>query len=213
MATHYEVLEIEPGAAPERVRLAYHDQARVWHPDRYSSADGPRADEAEVRMRRINEAWRVLSDPVTRKAYDASLVAPVVRVARREPTRIDPHLLDPELLRARARAAERTVEERQKAVVRVAPFVALVVLLIAVLVLASNVRGDSSDRVETTVPGPAVPFEPGACIRVLSEGVIEVPGCDGIYQGRLIGVRTSEGECVERTVSEVGYQDLVLCLQ
>lgn len=67
---HYEVLGAPPTASHEELRRAYLRQARRHHPDRASTADTTARAAAERRMRDVNEAWRVLSDPVSRAAYD-----------------------------------------------------------------------------------------------------------------------------------------------
>jgi hypothetical protein len=71
--THYEVLGVAPDAPAGEVRAAFVSLARRHHPDYFaSSAAAVRAD-AEQRMRAINEAWTVLSDPGRRAAYDRQL--------------------------------------------------------------------------------------------------------------------------------------------
>jgi molecular chaperone DnaJ len=68
---HYEILGVDRRADLAEIRTAYRRLARHLHPDtRGSAASGP---ESEA-MSRINEAWRVLSDPARRRAYDETLV-------------------------------------------------------------------------------------------------------------------------------------------
>lgn len=66
IASYYDVLGVAPDAPPELIRSAYRDRARQHHPDRTIAAD---ADA----MSRINEAYRVLSDPSLRLTYDRSI--------------------------------------------------------------------------------------------------------------------------------------------
>lgn len=66
--THYDELGIGPGASIGEVRDAYRRLAREYHPDR-TAASAAGSD----RMPRINEAYRVLSDPARRAVYDAGL--------------------------------------------------------------------------------------------------------------------------------------------
>jgi hypothetical protein len=73
-ANYYEVLAVARGASADEIRAAYRRAARRHHPDR----GGTHAD-----MVRANEAWKVLSDPVRRAAYDAVLTAPADGDARR----------------------------------------------------------------------------------------------------------------------------------
>lgn len=66
MPSHYEVLGVACGASPEAIRAAYRELAKVEHPDVKPSADASR-------MVQINLAFRVLSDPASRAAYDRTL--------------------------------------------------------------------------------------------------------------------------------------------
>lgn len=61
----YRILEVEPSADLESIHAAYRRLARLYHPDL-----NPRPEGAE-RMRAINAAYRVLSEPDLRAAYDA----------------------------------------------------------------------------------------------------------------------------------------------
>ena len=61
----YTTLGIPVGARPDEAARAHRRHAKQFHPD-----VNPGAAAAE-RMRRINEAWRILSDPVRRARYDA----------------------------------------------------------------------------------------------------------------------------------------------
>lgn len=65
IATHYEILGIDPSAPPDRVRAAYRERAREHHPDRSAEPVGT--------MAAVNEAYRVLSDPAKRLEYDRSI--------------------------------------------------------------------------------------------------------------------------------------------
>jgi curved DNA-binding protein CbpA len=62
---HYEVLGVARSAPPEVIRAAYLALAKRYHPDGVS----PDAQ----RIRRINEAWRVLGRPSSRAEYDKAL--------------------------------------------------------------------------------------------------------------------------------------------
>jgi curved DNA-binding protein CbpA len=67
----YEILGVSPQAEDIVIRAAYRALAQRYHPDK--SADS--IEIAASRMRAIQEAYDVLSDPVSRVAYDASLSA------------------------------------------------------------------------------------------------------------------------------------------
>lgn len=64
MQSHYDVLKIALDAPVEVVRAAYRVFAARHHPDRAGAAE-------LALMQRVNEAYRVLSDPALRAAHDA----------------------------------------------------------------------------------------------------------------------------------------------
>ena len=88
---HYERLGIPADASPAEVHLAFRRAAQALHPDRHGDVSTPE-------MAAVNEAWRVLSDPIRRAAYDASLrppqPAPPATVPPPQPVRPDDHLDD-----------------------------------------------------------------------------------------------------------------------
>ncbi len=66
MDDHYKILGIEKSATPEEVKKAYFVMAKKYHPDS--------GDETEVqKFHEVAEAYKILSDPDSRKAYDISL--------------------------------------------------------------------------------------------------------------------------------------------
>jgi curved DNA-binding protein len=67
---HYRTLQVRREAEPEVIERAFKALSRKYHPDA-----GP-ASETEMRTRRmqqINEAYRVLRDPSSRRDYDETL--------------------------------------------------------------------------------------------------------------------------------------------
>jgi DnaJ-class molecular chaperone len=64
----YVILGVSPEDDPDTIRAAYRRLAKRHHPDRV----GP---EGASRFREISEAYNVLSDPVTRRAYNEELRA------------------------------------------------------------------------------------------------------------------------------------------
>jgi curved DNA-binding protein len=67
MAAHgfYEILGVARSASQDEIQRAYRKLARKYHPDVNKDP------EAEERFKEISEAYDVLSDPDTRKRYDA----------------------------------------------------------------------------------------------------------------------------------------------
>lgn len=59
---YYDILDIRPTAGQEEIRAAYHRAARSAHPDAGGTAG---------MFRLVTEAYRTLSDPDLRAAYDA----------------------------------------------------------------------------------------------------------------------------------------------
>jgi curved DNA-binding protein CbpA len=60
---YYEVFELSPAARPDTVHSVYRILARRYHPDNADTGD-------EATFRRLVQAYRVLSDPERRAAYD-----------------------------------------------------------------------------------------------------------------------------------------------
>jgi predicted Zn-dependent protease with MMP-like domain/DnaJ-domain-containing protein 1 len=72
---YYAILGVSAGASLPEIKRAYHREAKRWHPDRYATAEPALYARAERRMRMLTEAYRALSDPEARAAYDATLRA------------------------------------------------------------------------------------------------------------------------------------------
>jgi len=62
---YYGILQVHPAAEKEIIDIAYRRLASKYHPD------VSQVSNAEERMKQINTAYEVLSDPVKRAAYDA----------------------------------------------------------------------------------------------------------------------------------------------
>lgn len=60
---YYEILQVNPKASTETIHRVYRILAQQFHPDNKETGD-------EKRFRQIVEAYRVLSDPEQRAAYD-----------------------------------------------------------------------------------------------------------------------------------------------
>src|SRR5690242_12128948 len=63
----YQVLQLDPAADSDIISTVYRRLALRYHPDRDPS------QEAQVRMRELNQAYAVLKDPEQRERYDAEL--------------------------------------------------------------------------------------------------------------------------------------------
>lgn len=62
----YFVLGIPCGASDRQVRSAYRRLAKRYHPDLHSGVG------ASEQMRRVNQAWEILSTPASRASYDTA---------------------------------------------------------------------------------------------------------------------------------------------
>lgn len=65
---YYEILQVNPKASPETIHRVYRLLAQQFHPDNRETGD-------ERLFRQIVEAYRVLSDPEQRAAYDLNHAA------------------------------------------------------------------------------------------------------------------------------------------
>jgi curved DNA-binding protein CbpA len=65
----YELLGVPPDASAAEITRAYHRRARTVHPDTQGGGE-------PASFRRLEEAYRVLHDPVRRAAYDQALRPP-----------------------------------------------------------------------------------------------------------------------------------------
>jgi DnaJ-class molecular chaperone len=64
----YHILGLAPNVAPEKIKEQFRFLAQAFHPDKHASpAHKARAGEM---LRKITAAYRVLSDPLQRAAYD-----------------------------------------------------------------------------------------------------------------------------------------------
>ncbi|MFA7429834.1 MAG: DnaJ domain-containing protein [Rhodospirillaceae bacterium] len=78
----YRTLGVVPGATADVIKAAYRRRAKVLHPDR-----NPRSD-ARDEFQRLSEAYRTLSDPLARAAYDSGRL----KSAAADPEPYRPHV-------------------------------------------------------------------------------------------------------------------------
>ncbi|HUO85392.1 MAG TPA: J domain-containing protein [Thermoanaerobaculia bacterium] len=91
-ADHYRLLDLQPGASDDEVRRAYRELVRVWHPDRFGQ-DPTLRERAEEKLKRINEAYRIISSsPETPSDPDDDPAVEAWRVRNRRGERRAPHL-------------------------------------------------------------------------------------------------------------------------
>ena len=73
--SYYEILRLPSGAPVADVKAAFHEFALDVHPDRYVEAPPTDAVVASEIFKRGVEAYKVLSNPKARAAYDEGLLA------------------------------------------------------------------------------------------------------------------------------------------
>jgi curved DNA-binding protein CbpA len=74
--SHYEVLELTPGCAADEVEPAYRRALSQLGPNALATYALAAPSETQALQQRLEEAFAVLSEPSSRKAYDRSLAEP-----------------------------------------------------------------------------------------------------------------------------------------
>ncbi|MCH7476640.1 MAG: J domain-containing protein, partial [SAR324 cluster bacterium] len=70
----YDVLKLSTDSSPAEIKTAYHQLLKEYHPDLHSSSSFSWIkEEAEMKSRRIGEAYEVLSNTQRREMYDREL--------------------------------------------------------------------------------------------------------------------------------------------
>ena len=77
MKNYYEILEVSQNASKEVIEKAYKVLAKREHPDLQEESQ---KENAERKMKLINEAYEVLSDDEKRRNYDIELQAEIQRI-------------------------------------------------------------------------------------------------------------------------------------
>ncbi len=67
---YYAALGLQPDATAAEIHHAFRRLAKLWHPDRYTTAPAELRASAERRMRALTRAYAVLGDSMERLAYD-----------------------------------------------------------------------------------------------------------------------------------------------
>jgi hypothetical protein len=132
----YELLEISPHASQDVIQAAYRVLARHYHPDVNASA------EATLRIRQVNAAYRVLSDPRARRSERLTQRTDRVTTTRLSGARrFRVALLRPQEL-AGHRAEERASALNGQAVLGLVVVVAMAAFLLVVLWATFDVPAD-----------------------------------------------------------------------
>ncbi|KAI8930896.1 hypothetical protein NX059_011911 [Plenodomus lindquistii] len=73
MSTHYDTLVLPRGASEDEIKKAYRALQLQHHPDKTKHLDDVERKKSETISKQLNVAYEVLSDPVARRKYDATL--------------------------------------------------------------------------------------------------------------------------------------------
>ena len=71
MENYYKILEVDKDASSETIEKVYKMLVKKYHPDLQNDTDKIAAEE---KIKKINEAYDVLSDPLKREEYNNTLV-------------------------------------------------------------------------------------------------------------------------------------------
>jgi molecular chaperone DnaJ len=163
--THYEVLGISRDASTSQIRTAFRRLARAHHPD--TSATGSAESLAP-----INEAWRVLGDPVLRHAYDRSLAIDDRRPAPAEQWAPSPTLTPP---------PESSFPWRFLAFMAAA---GIGIVLLGVFTYTPSKPGPPDNL-----------LEPGSCVVLEDNGDASEVNCDIAHDGVVERMITADDRC------------------
>jgi CheY-like chemotaxis protein/curved DNA-binding protein CbpA len=72
---HWEVLGVDRGADTARIRAAYHQLAKQYHPDRFTIAEAEAREIADQIFAMVSYAHQILTDDERRRKYEAELAA------------------------------------------------------------------------------------------------------------------------------------------
>ncbi|KNC85909.1 hypothetical protein SARC_01947 [Sphaeroforma arctica JP610] len=67
---HYEVLGVPTTATESQIKKAHRQMVRKWHPDKWQTKGESAQAESNVRFKRVQKAYEILSNYVTRRTYD-----------------------------------------------------------------------------------------------------------------------------------------------
>ncbi|MBC7173086.1 MAG: DnaJ domain-containing protein [Polyangiaceae bacterium] len=87
---YYTLLGVSDDAEVREIKRAFRRFARRYHPDQHVDAPADKREKAMRIYRRGSEAYQVLTDPPSRKAYDEALRRGMVRLTEDVRDRVAP---------------------------------------------------------------------------------------------------------------------------
>lgn len=193
MTSHYDVLGVTPTASYDDIRAAYHRRAQDLHPDRVAQRPPAEQDAARRGMQDLNEAWRVLRDESSRASYDAAM-ARAAAATTDAPTAREQGWDEP------YHSAVAQPGDIAVAFVRAAPWVAIVVVLVAIIVFTAFARHPESPRALI-----------GRCIST-TDGVPHAVPCNEPNDGKVVDVVDAQVACAAGTTPRVMASGHWFCL-
>jgi curved DNA-binding protein CbpA len=125
MADYYQILGLSRSADAAQIKAAFKKLAMRYHPDR-----NPGDKEAEEKFKKINEAYRTLSDPLKKERYDFQFTRVYTTAANRQ------HEINKRRYYSRSRAAESGYYKIDKEYYRIQGLTLLVFFAIAGFIFA-----------------------------------------------------------------------------
>jgi len=106
MTDYYNILDVGRSATSKEIRKAYLRQCKRWHPDKIDAKKDPDGwARANARIQLINDAHKVLKEPVSRRQYDErwELERGVAKkkATTPAPPRVNPAGVTPQYVRSR----------------------------------------------------------------------------------------------------------------
>ena len=77
MNNYYKILQVDKDASPEIIKVAYKLLVKKYHPD---LKEGKEKIEAEEKIKIINDAYDILSNPTKKAEYDQTLISDSISV-------------------------------------------------------------------------------------------------------------------------------------
>lgn len=86
---YYTLLDVKPDASVDEIKRAFRRFARRYHPDRFASAPDDKRERASQIYRRGSEAYQILTNAISRRAYDRVLRVGKLRLSAEERERAE----------------------------------------------------------------------------------------------------------------------------